>query len=178
MPQGWADVEVDLDAQSTVTSLAFNPLVYSKSKSMLNSVSDGLSSTIAIAEHYGFCEGARFDWRQVENACYDFPSMQPIPCPSSSLRRSTFADWPMFADVTPVTTEVNGRSVTTGSVPMTFQVQPLPDQCDPRILQSSLPGGIACGFADGSVRFVGQGVSDAVFWGSVTPDGGEAVSLD
>jgi hypothetical protein len=94
------------------------------------------------------------------------------------MRRSTFADGEMFQDVLPVTTQGDNGSVTVGSLPLTFQVRPPLNLCNPRIPQSSFPGGILCGFADGSVRFVGQNVSQSAFWGSVTPDRGETVSLD
>jgi hypothetical protein len=163
--------------QLSVTSLALNPLVYGKGKHLPSSTPDGTAATIAITEHYGFCDQAQFDWAQLRNDCYD-PSMKKIPCTSSSMRRSTFADGEMFHDVMPVTTQGENRPVTVGSLPLTFQVRPPLNQCDPRIPQSSFPGGILCEFADGSVRFINQNVSQSAFWGSVTPDRGETVSLD
>ncbi|MDY3563437.1 type II secretion system GspH family protein [Gemmata sp. JC673] len=168
--------------QETATSLAFNPLVYS-GRRVPESVPDGLASTIAATEHYGFCGASRFDWWHLASQCLEFPSGgtrgQVVPCPSTSMtRRAAFADVPMFQDVSPRTSFGPGGSVSVGSVPLTFQVRPAPDQCDPQIPQSSLPGGILCGFADGSVRFVGQSVSEATFWGAVTPDKGEVVALD
>jgi hypothetical protein len=165
------------DIQLSVTSLAFNPLVYT-GKRFSESISDGMSATIAITEHYGLCENAQFDWRHVTTTCLDFPAMTVVPCSSSSQRRATFADGRMYQDVVPVTTEGNSGPISAGSLSLTFQVLPLPNQCDPRIPQSSLPGGLLCGFADGSVRFVGRNVSEATFWGSVTPDRGEIVFLE
>ena len=61
---------------------------------------------------------------------------------------------------------------------MTFQVQPPLSQCDPRVPQSSFPGGILAGLADGSVRFVRTDIEQSLFWGAVTPDRGEIVALD
>jgi hypothetical protein len=164
--------------QQRVTSLAFNPLVY-RGRPLSASIPDGMSMTIAITEHYGFCENAQYKWQNLDTTCFDdVTTMRQVPCDSSSERRATFADAPMFQDVGPVTTEGNKGPVSIGSLPLTFQVQPALNQCDPRVPQSSVPGGIVCGFADGSVRFVGQNVSQAMFWGSVTPDRGEIVSLD
>ena len=57
----------------------------------------------------------------------------------------------MFQDVTPITLAGSNGPASTGSLPLTFQVRPLTQHCDPRIPQSSLPGGILCGFVDGSV---------------------------
>jgi hypothetical protein len=159
-------------------SLAFNPLVYGSGKRHQSSIPQGTASTIAITEHYGLCDQARFDWQIIRFECLEFPSMKRIPCPSSSERRATFADAEMYLEVAPVTTQGENRPVTVGSLPLTFQVRPPLNQCDPRIPQSSFPGGILCGFADGSVRFINQNVSQSAFWGSVTPDRGETVSLD
>lgn len=164
--------------QQSVTSLAFNPLVYGSGKRHPSSTPDGTASTIAITEHYGLCDQARCDWQFAHWQCLEFPSTKKIPCPSASERRATFADAEKYVDVAPVTIPGENGPVTVGSLPLTFQVRPPLDQCDPRIPQSSFAGGILCGFADGSVRFINQNVSQSAFWGSVTPDRGETVSLD
>jgi prepilin-type N-terminal cleavage/methylation domain-containing protein len=177
-PPGGGPMYPEPVRQLSVTSLAFNPLVYAKGKQLASSFSDGTATTIAITEHYAFCDQAQFDWTQVRNECFEFPSMKRIPCSSSSIRRSTFADAEAFQDVAPVTIQRDNSPVTFGSVALTFQVRPPLNQCDPRIPQSSFPGGILCGFADGSVRFVSQTVSESAFWGSVTPDRGETVAVD
>ena len=84
----------------------------------------------------------------------------------------------MYDDVHPVAASRDGQPATVGSLPLTFQVRPALSECDPRIPQSSLPGGILAGMLDGSVRFLHPNVAPEVFWGSVTPAGGEAVNLD
>lgn len=177
-PPDGESVQAEAADQLTVTSLAFNPLVYAKGKQLSSSVPDGTSTTVALTEHYGLCNEARFDWRQIESSCLEFPSFQKIPCSSATLRRATFADGPMYQDVVPMTSAGSNGLVTTGSLPLTFQVRPKLDQCDPRIPQSSLPGGLLCGFADGSVRYISQGVSSVAFWSAVTPAGGEVSNLD
>lgn len=178
----------DVELQHMVTSLAFNPYTFSKGraikfatrvdKSLVSSFPDGTSATLMVTEHYGLCRGAGFDWRHTSSLCYLPPSMTLIPCSSDSQRRATFADGVMYQDVYPITSATGSGAITIGSQPRTFQVRPPTNQCDPRVPQSSLPGGILCGFADGSVRFIREGVSETAFWSSVTPDGGEVVTLD
>lgn len=165
------------DLQQRVTSLALNPLVFAKNKRYSSSITDGHSRTIALTEHYAICDGAQFDWMHIRSNCYDV-SMRAVPCSSSGNRRATFADGTMYEDVVPTTENGPNGPVTTGSLPLTFQVRPPLTQCDPRIAQSSFPGGILAGFADSSVQFIGQSISDTLFWGAVTPDRGEAGAVD
>lgn len=161
--------------QKQVTSLALNPYVLGKNKFLSASIPDGTSTTLMMTEHYGICGEGFFNWVYLENQCIDGRTMKRFLCPSGSKdRRATFADHAMFQDVYPVTENGGGGVTTRGSEGVTFQVQPSLDQCDPRIPQSSLPGGILCGFVDGGVRFVGKGMRENLFWGSVTPDRGDA----
>ncbi len=179
LPPPSGTLEEELEPQRTVTSLAFNPYVYAKRSRLPASIPDGTSTTIAITEHYAFCDQAQYNWIQIHTECFELsPSWKKVPCSSSIQRRATFADGKMFLDVIPVTSVGLNGPVSTGSLPLTFQVRPPLQQCDPRIPQSSMPGGILCGFVDGSVRFIREGVSNSIFWGSVTPDRGEVVSLD
>jgi len=142
---------------------------------------DGTSQTIAFAEHYAFdCHGVTFHAEK---------SLALNP----ALRRSTFADGgPIldgitFEDVYPIT--ANG--VTRPSRPgMTFQVaprargtsglmvmhsfdRPLPGWCDPSVAQTPHPGGMLAAMGDGSVRTIAAGVAEEIYWGAVTPAGGE-----
>jgi prepilin-type N-terminal cleavage/methylation domain-containing protein len=181
LPPPSGTLEEELDPQKKVTSLAFNPYVYAKRSRLPASIPDGTSTTIAITEHYALCDEAQFDWSHIYTECFELsPSLKlkKVPCSSARQRRATFADGEMFLDVIPVTSVGANGPVSTGSLPLTFQVRPPLQQCDPRIPQSSFQGGILCGFLDGSVRFVREGVNDSIFWGSVTPDRGEVVSLD
>jgi prepilin-type N-terminal cleavage/methylation domain-containing protein/prepilin-type processing-associated H-X9-DG protein len=64
-----------------------------------------------------------------------------------------------------------------------FQVQPLrcqagnnsPILCDGNRASSDHSGGINAALADGSVRFVSQGVAPATWWAAMTPVGGEVL---
>ena len=146
---------------------------------------DGSSNTIAFAEHYAYdCSGVVFN---AEKSL----SFNPV------LHRATFADGgPIlegntFDDVYPIT--ING--VTSPSQPgATFQVSPRinrnggtlilhtgppypPGFCDPSIPQTPHKGMLAA-MGDGSVRITSPSVSPAMFWGAVTPAGGEVADLD
>jgi prepilin-type N-terminal cleavage/methylation domain-containing protein len=147
---------------------------------------DGTSQTIAFAEHYAYdCNGVTF---LAEKSL----SFNPV------LRRATFADGgPVlggntFDDVYPVP----GPGGTQPSRPgVTFQVAPRfggsngmlteydgplapPGWCDPALAQTPHRGGMLAAMGDGSVRTISPGVDAAVYWGAVTPAGGEATQLD
>ena len=160
------------------SSFAFNQRLYTNGMLLNIGASDGPSCTIALTEHYGSCGRTTF-WPQCQRSWCQLNSSEPrVTCITPSARRATFADFPDFDDVHPVTEVHNGVAVTVGNQPLTFQVRPTKAECNPRVPQSSLPGGILAGMLDGSVKFVRPGVSPEVFWGSVTPAGGEAVTLD
>ena len=151
------------------------------------SFADGTSQTIAFAEHYAYdCNGVVYG---AEKSHHENPV----------LRRATFADGgPVldgltFGDVHPVTTAAG----TQPSVPgVTFQVLPrfggatgllteyegpvpaVEGWCDPRLAQTPHRGGMLVALGDGSVRTVSPGVAVGVYWGAVTPAGGEATQMD
>jgi prepilin-type N-terminal cleavage/methylation domain-containing protein len=50
--------------------------------------------------------------------------------------------------------------------------------CNGGLSSSPHTGGIAVGLADGSVRFVGQGISGASWWFALTPAGGDVAGSD
>lgn len=87
-------------------------------------------------------------------------------------RRAALADPQVIADVYPV---VSGSPPTTRpSRPGTrFQVGPTVAQCDTGQLQAPDVGGLLVAMADGSVRTIRPSVTEPVFWGMMTPDGGE-----
>jgi type II secretory pathway pseudopilin PulG len=133
----------------------------------LDHITDGTSQTIFFAEHYSYrCSNMSFYW----DLGFDFHLGLEF-----RTRRCTFAD-PKLGDVVPVTAGVVPVSV--GSVRgLTFQVDPVLSECDPRVAQTRLRA-MLVGLGDGSVRAVAGGTSEAVYWGMVTPDKGEAVSLE
>lgn len=171
-PHGQPSVPLDLNE----CSFAFNALVYWPNKFLSHSIPDGLSTTIGLSEHYGVCGGTVFSSDGTGMVCYE--NGIRVPCSKPDFHRASFADSPTYDDIAPKTEVVNGTTVTRGSEAKTFQVRPSLGNCDSRLLQSSLPNGILLGYMDGSVRFVHMHVSETVFWGSVTPDRGESVSID
>jgi prepilin-type N-terminal cleavage/methylation domain-containing protein len=174
-----------IDAPIPVTSYAANAQVFHGIPTHAT-YADGTSQTIAFAEHYAFdCHGVSF---QSEKTL----ASNPV------LRRATFADGgPIlggvtFGDVYPITE--NG--VTRPSRPgVTFQAAPRsranrglivihtlndlapPGWCDPTIAQTP-HGGMLVAMGDGSVRTVHPSVSEGIYWGAVTPAGGETGELD
>jgi prepilin-type N-terminal cleavage/methylation domain-containing protein len=65
-----------------------------------------------------------------------------------------------------------------GSTSTGFQVLPTDAQANHFKAQSSHTGGIPVGMADGSVRFVSQGVSTTTWYYAATPAGGETLPSD
>lgn len=155
------------------SSFAFNPHVYSKSNRFPHSISDGSGNTMAVTEHYSTCNGTLFDYILISRTCFNSSGVQ-IPCNDAGVHRTTFADYPKFADNHPI----SSAGVTTGRVPGTFQLRPALRDCDPSIPQATLPSGLLVGFLDGSVRVISPTVSDVAFWSAVTPAGGETVGID
>jgi hypothetical protein len=91
-------------------------------------------------------------------------------------RRASFAD-DYFGDVMPLTDRKTGiTGPSRGDA--TFQAAPRVKDCDPSLPQSAYPGGLIVAMMDGSVREIGTHVSSHVFWGAVTPAGGEVIDLD
>ncbi len=54
-----------------------------------------------------------------------------------------------------------------------FQVQPAPDNCDPRRAATSHAGGMLVCLGDNSVRSLGPNMSSDVWWAALTPAGNE-----
>ena len=154
------------------TSYPCNALAFVEGARMHKSVSDGLSNTIAFAEHYSTCHDTVFDY-----------ILGPVTNPL--VRRPTFADAsipdrPPFGarpDVLPITSGLPPQTVP--SVPgVTFQVRPALNECNPRIPQTPHSGGMLIALFDGSVRTVSPRINPSMFWSAITPAGGEVASLD
>jgi type II secretory pathway pseudopilin PulG len=149
-----------VDKDDHYASYAYNAVVFKNKRSFESGFPDGTANTIALTEHYARC--AEEKW-----VIFIF-SLQGSAGDGGS-RRPTFAD-EYYGDVVPVT--VNGK--TAPSVPdVTFQAAPKLLESDSRMPQTPHRGGILVGMMDGSVRTVGKGVLPELFWGAVTPDGGE-----
>ncbi|MBX9580371.1 MAG: DUF1559 domain-containing protein [Gemmataceae bacterium] len=138
------------------------------------SLPDGTSNTVAFAEHYARCGDTAF--------YYEHGLVL-----STQVRRPSFADrgrsppgysFPtQLRDVIPVT--AGDPPVSRASRPgATFQARPGLEDCDPLVPQTPHESGLLVALADGSVRSFRPGVAETVFWGAVTPAGGEITNLD
>jgi type II secretory pathway pseudopilin PulG len=154
------------------SSYAINKLGFAGLPDPVGGFPDGLSNTIAAAEHYSRCgPNGRF------NFLYSLRFSRVSPFDLYRLneqRRASFAD-EYYGDVLPVR---DGASVRPSRAGATFQVAPPPDQCDPHVPQTASAGGMPVLRFDGSVRTVRAGIAPSAFWAAVTRDGGETTSLD
>jgi hypothetical protein len=147
-------------------SYAANRQVFSGSPSFTGSVPDGLSNTIAFAEHYFVCMD-RMNYMTYQEVV---ANLQANP-DGHGYRGATFAD-PGWVDVYPITGGV--PPVSRPSTPgVTFQVAPKVDDANGRQLQASQTSGLAVAMLDGSVHRAAPSVSPQVFWAAVTPAGEE-----
>ncbi len=146
-----------------------------------NSFPDGTSSTIAVVEKYIFTQLLSFKPKplQVMNRYSEFYSNweEPFGYVPSVFRRATFADEGQKDEVLPFSYVENGMPITRSSVPgLTFQYRPTPDQAWCAVPQTPFSAGLPALMFDGSVRTISPSVSEYIFWGAVTRDGGEVLS--
>lgn len=159
-----------VDPASPVTSYAANAALFGGGPPVASGCPDGLSNTVAFAEHYAVCGGALFEHTAV---------VALAPRPTFADRGELFGPaWHYAPDfVYPITS--GSPPVTRPSVPgVTFQVRPPlegPGRCDPKQPQTPHPGGMLLALGDGSCRTVRPGISPEVFWAAVTPKGREVL---
>jgi prepilin-type N-terminal cleavage/methylation domain-containing protein len=148
------------------SSYAYNALVFVGKARLPDSIPDGMSQTIGIAEHYANC---------AEKQWVVFIYSLHYSSGDGGSRRASFADR-YYGDVVPIST--GNRAKTLPSVPgKTFQAAPRLDESDATVPQTPHASGMLVGMMDGSVRAIARGVAPEVFWGAATPDGGE-VAVD
>ncbi|AWM41177.1 hypothetical protein GobsT_02120 [Gemmata obscuriglobus] len=142
------------------TSYCSNAFVFTNRPTLNTGFPDGLSQTIWFAERYAQCRGSASDYT------------------NTIFGRATFADGgPVLGGdnlghVYPVSAPPGVSPSRPGA---TFQVRPTSENCDPSVPQTPHMGGMLVGLGDGSVRTAGAGIRAEVFWGLVTPAGGEVL---
>jgi len=164
-----------IDGTPGDSSFALNYLIFLLDNSSTQ-VTDGRSHTVMLSERYARCGPIANIVLSVAALFSKTPSGAISPITGYTARPITFADL-HFDDVLPVY-DPSSRTSLPSTPGLTFQVAPRPDACDPRILQASTRSGLVVAMMDGSVRTISPSISPAVYWSSLTPDRGEAVSLD
>lgn len=162
------------------SNFCVNPWLFRFRARFPASISDGTSNTIMFSEHYVNCGGNRYSTFRIGSFSTSNPDPNnpniflttPIQWPNEHMNpvvhRPTFGD-PWFSDVTP--------AIPSRLLMDPFQLAPRTDTCDPRIPQTPHRV-LSIGLADGSVRWLSRTTHPSIFWSAVTPNGGEAVSLD
>jgi prepilin-type N-terminal cleavage/methylation domain-containing protein len=157
-------------SQISVSSYALNAQFFGLVP-RVNRITDGLSQTIWLAEHYGWrCHDTAFIY--TVGAAWPWAPLQPpnFAQGGSVQGRPPPGDYyPITRGNPPVSVAAEGR---------TFQVLPSIADCDPRLPNASSSRGLQVGIADGSVRILSPAVSPQLFWGMVTPSGGEVLPAE
>ena len=178
-----ADPSWDCDpATATVRakiSYAADMFAMDGSISLIASIPDGSSQTIAFGDKYTYKPGAAEHGSYVVHEYQHVWDPRVMPGEGRAVygpRRATFADrgW---EDVLPVT-DAAARTTRPSVAGLTFQARPRPEEVDPRVLQATFRGGLTVALFDGSVRAVSPGVHETAFWAAVTPAGGEVADLE
>ncbi len=164
---------INLSNDNGNVSFGFNHLIFGTRH---NVIDDGRSNTVMCSERYARCGPLVNICLWVGPVFNQDEHGNWVPLTQYSARSAYFADL-VYSDVVPVFDPATRTS--RGSVPgLTFQPNPRPDVCDPRVLQSSTTSGLVVALMDGSVRTIAPTVAPAVYWSSMTPDKGEVVNLD
>jgi prepilin-type N-terminal cleavage/methylation domain-containing protein len=150
-----------------VASYAVNAFAFKDGPRFPTAFSDGTSNTILSAEHYAFqCGATTFDIGITFDTLWNM-------LPGFGQHRASFSE--SVYDIRPVTS--GNPPVSEPDIPgFTFQAAPAVKYCKPAMPQTPHRGGMVTGIADGSVRIVSPDVALTVFWGAVTPAGGEVLA--
>ena len=164
----------DANTIAGVSSYAPNAFAFQEGFSLAAGFSDGTSNTIAFGEHYAYCNNHIFTFWVWNMMDYE-------------VRRASFADGgPVFqqnygnyGDMAPI--DEGSPPTARPSYPhptlgfLTFQVAPAVKDCYALAPQTPHPSGMLSAMMDGSLRTISPSVSNSVFWGAVTPSGGEVL---
>ena len=169
-----------IDAPS---SYAFNMCGFSGPPDIARTYRDGTANTIAFCERY--CQTwfpdqphdappSQMSYNEIESG---FRTRPFESWRTNGTRRASFADRGWLEDVVPVTE--GDPPATRASVPgKTFQVKPRLEDASSTLPQTPFAAGLPAAMFDGSVRTIKPNVAEGVFWGAVTPNGGEVFTLD
>ncbi|MDY3550937.1 DUF1559 domain-containing protein [Gemmata sp. JC717] len=153
---------------ATLTSYAVNAFALEGSPSLAATFTDGTSNTVLLAERFARCADTATEYTYTDVAIVARRAMAADGGPVAGGRN--------LNDVYPVTSAA--PPVSRGSRgAVTFQVLPMPfaERCDPSLAQTPHRGGMIVSRADGSVGTVSPSIAETVYWGFITPDGGEVL---
>jgi type II secretory pathway pseudopilin PulG len=163
------------------TSYAANGMLLRSNTALLPaSFSDGVTHTILFAERYQVCGDGGILWGFGSNG-KPSPSFAFLPLTPGSSTGQFAPDVPLRLDGAgrvfgKVGQDAPGPGTATRPVP--FQVRPGTRECDPSIPQTGHVGAMQVALGDGSVRGLGDTMSQRTFWSAVTPAGGEVLGKD
>lgn len=163
--------------RATLISYGANAWVFRGVSKYPEAIRDGTSNTLFFVEQYASCGAC--DDRAISGPKYDrYRCISHWYQGEWPLTRPTFADGGGVFDgdrngVHPVTAAGRTQPSRPG---VTFQLRPTKEACDASLMQTPYRNGLLVALGDGSVRTVSHAVPPEVFWGAVTPAGGEVLS--
>jgi prepilin-type N-terminal cleavage/methylation domain-containing protein len=140
------------------------------------SIPDGTSNTFLFAEHYSRCDWAMFLWgtdgmlpisHQPPRFAF---SVRPVTIGNPPTSRASGPDVRVTFQTRPC---ILTRDSDPGAPPPNCGSQPL---CNYNLAQTPHPGGMLVALADGSVRQLRPDIDPTIYWGAVTPAGGEVLT--
>lgn len=153
-------------------SYALNMTALDGSVSLVSSLQDGSSQTIAFVDKY-FASNPVKGGESYHTYSWGFgPTVNEI----YGHRRPTFAD-SGWKDVLPVT---DPKTLTTrASVPgKTFQTAPRLEDVDHHVPSTPFRAGLTVALFDGSVRTLAPAINESAFWSMVTPAAGDNFGVE
>jgi len=145
------------------SSYAGNVMVLTPNpKTLVNSMPDGSSNTVVIAERYINCANSAATGQP--GWPYLWPGPGPMPCT------------PAFGWATGGYSATYGPDFSSGTIP--FQVAPTIAGCNPAVTQTAHAGVMITTLGDGSVRPVSAGITTTTWINACTPNDGAVLGSD
>jgi type II secretory pathway pseudopilin PulG len=156
-----------------------NAAAFSPGANLSITFRDGLSNTILWTTQYARCGVANVHLDEDTPANTVLPNGQVIDGGGYARRRASFADI-YIGDVIPSVSDTLSGTTPNGMYfghpsPLMPEMKPSSLDCKWWVPNSFFREGLLVSMADGSVRLVKSDVNSSIFWGAVTPAGGEVL---